>query len=74
MKRWFYERFLPMWAKQTLLKELRLLRRENARLCRTLREQEAYIKGLHKGLGRERILRRAATLLAQNDKENEKAK
>ena len=54
MKRWIYERFLPMWAKQTLMKDLRLLRRENARLRQTLREKEAYIKGMHKGISRKR--------------------
>ena len=52
MKRWLYERFLPMWAKETLLQDFRALRRENARLRRQLRERDAYIKGLHKGLGR----------------------
>ena len=50
MKRWLYERFLPMWAKETLLAESRRLRRENARLQQQNREQDAYIRGLHKGL------------------------
>ena len=54
MKRWFYERFLPMWAKETLLKDCRQLRRENDRLRQELECREAYIKGLHKGISRKR--------------------
>lgn len=50
MKRWFYERFLPMWAKETLLRENRELRRETARLRGQLRHREAYIRGLLKGI------------------------
>lgn len=50
MKHWLMERLLPMWAKETLLKDYRLLRRENARLRRTLERRDAYIQGLHKGL------------------------
>ena len=52
MKHWFYERFLPMWAKQTLLKEYRQVCRENEALQQRIREQQAYINGLHKGLRR----------------------
>ena len=54
MKNWLLERFLPMWAKETLWKDYRALRRENARLRRTLEQRDAYIKGLHKGMGRKR--------------------
>lgn len=52
MKKWFLERFLPMWAKQTVLKD-------NRRLYKRLRELEqenkllqSYIQGIHKGLRR----------------------
>ena len=50
MKKWLLERFLPMWAKETVLKdnrrlagELRRMEEENARL-------QAYIRGLHAGV------------------------
>lgn len=57
MKKWFLERFLPMWAKQTVLKD-------NRRMARRLRELEqenkllqSYIDGIHRGLT-SRYLRR----------------
>ena len=50
MKKWFLERFLPRWAKETVLQD-------NRRLARRIREMEqetqrlnAYIRGLEKGL------------------------
>ena len=50
MKKWFLEVFLPMWAKETVLRDnrelvrrLREAKQENARLS-------AYIRGLEKGL------------------------
>ena len=50
MKKWLLEMFLPMWAKETvlrdnraLLRQLRDLRQENVRL-------QAYIRGLERGL------------------------
>ena len=50
MKNWLCQRFLPMWAKETVLRENRQLQQENARLTAKLREKEAYIRGIHKGL------------------------
>ncbi len=50
MKRWLVERFLPMWAKQTVLRDNRTLRRENRRLRRELDSLRAYARGLEKGL------------------------
>lgn len=50
LKKWIIERFLPMWAKETVLKENRRLRLE---LCRVQEENarlQAYIKGLHAGI------------------------
>lgn len=52
MKNWLTERFLPMWAKQTLLEENRQLLRQNHRLSCKVKELESYIRGIHKGLGR----------------------
>ena len=50
MKKWLLEMFLPMWAKETvlrdnraLLRQLRDVRQENVRL-------QAYIRGLERGL------------------------
>ena len=52
MKRWFLETFLPMWAKETVL-------RDNRQLHRRLRQMEqenavlrAYIRGLEKSVRR----------------------
>lgn len=54
MKKWLTERFLPMWAKETVLRENRELQEENRRLFQKLREKDAYIKGLHKGIHKAR--------------------
>lgn len=50
MKKWLLDRFLPMWAKETVLsdnrrlkRQLRLTQQENERLS-------AYIRGLENGL------------------------
>lgn len=50
MKRWLEEQFLPMWAKQTVLRDNRLLKSENIRLQQKIQELEQYIRGLHRGL------------------------
>ena len=49
MKKWLTERFLPMWAKQTVLADNRQLREENQRLAEKLRLLEAYVRGLRRG-------------------------
>lgn len=50
MKKWLQDRFLPMWAKETLLWDNRRLERENAQLQQKVRELESYIDGLQVGL------------------------
>lgn len=50
MKKWLIDRFLPMWAKQTVLQENRELKRQNDRLGQEITRLDAYIAGLHKGL------------------------
>ena len=50
MKRWLQNRFLPMWAKETVLRDNRFLQQENAQLQQKIRQLEAYIDGLHRGL------------------------
>lgn len=52
MKKWFFDRFLPMWAKETVLRENRLLREENDFLWQQNRELERYIQGIRLGLRR----------------------
>lgn len=48
MKTWLMERFLPMWAKQTLFGELSRLQSQNRSLRQHNRELKAYIKGLRR--------------------------
>lgn len=50
MKKWFLEQFLPMWAKETVMKDNRALRREVRELRQQVKEMEAYIRGLEMGL------------------------
>lgn len=50
MRKWFLEQFLPMWAKETVLKDNRALKRELRLLQQRLQEREAYIRGLEMGL------------------------
>ena len=50
MKKWLTDHFLPMWAKQTVLRENRELNRQNEKLQQEINRLDAYIAGLHKGL------------------------
>lgn len=50
MKKWFLEQFLPMWAKETVLRDNRRLVRENRLLSRENESLRCYIRGLHRGL------------------------
>ena len=50
MKKWLLERFLPMWAKETVLLDNRLLRAENRQLQQKVNELESYIRGIHMGM------------------------
>lgn len=50
MKKWLTERFLPMWAKQTVLSDNRRLERENAALRQSLLTKDAYIRGIREGV------------------------
>lgn len=49
MKKWFIERFLPMWAKELVLADNRRLQQENEALQGKVRELNSYIRGLHRG-------------------------
>lgn len=50
MKQWLTDRFLPMWAKETVMKDNRLLRKENRCLKEKLRQMECYAQGLETGI------------------------
>lgn len=50
MKKWFLERFLPMWAKQTVFQDNRRLTRELRKLRQENEVLRSYIRGVHKGL------------------------
>lgn len=50
MKKWLTEQFLPMWAKETVLRDNRALKSENDALHHKISELESYIEGLHMGL------------------------
>ena len=49
MKNYLIQRFLPMWAKETVLRENRELQRKNRELTARVRELESYIRGVHAG-------------------------
>lgn len=53
-KTWLISKFLPMWAKETVLEENEKLRAEVARLKAELKEQYAYIDGLEAGIKAQR--------------------
>ena len=54
INKWLINRFLPAWAKETLLKEHEKLLRENVALKAKIKEQDAYIDGLESGIKSQR--------------------
>ena len=50
MKHWLLNRFLPIWAKETLLQDNKRLERELQAVQQKNRELEAYIQGMQAGL------------------------
>ena len=54
IKQWFYDRFLPMWAKETILADYRKLQAENKRLTQEIAEKDAFIDGLQVGMKAQR--------------------
>ena len=50
MKKWLTEKYLPLWAKETVLRDNRNLRLENEALRQKLKELDSYIQGIHMGL------------------------
>ena len=54
IKAWFLDRFLPMWAKETVLADNRKLQRQVAELREQLDQKEAYIAGMIAGMKSQR--------------------
>lgn len=54
IKNWFYNRFLPMWAKESVFREYKNTQLENEELRKKVAELEAYINGLHVGMRNQR--------------------
>lgn len=54
MKKWLIDRFLPMWAKETVLRDNRALHRENEALKQENACLSAYIRGLQRGIRKTR--------------------
>ena len=50
MKNWLVNKYLPMWAKETVLRENRLLKQENQALQQEIDRLDAYARGLKTGL------------------------
>ena len=46
MRKWLTEKFLPLWAKETVLRDNKLLRAENEALRQKVNELESYIQGI----------------------------
>ena len=50
MKKWLIEEFLPMWAKESVLRDNRTLKRQVRLLEQECKELKAYIRGLEAGI------------------------
>ena len=48
-KKWLIDNFLPMWAKETVLRDNRQLQKECQELKRKLEVQAAYMAGMEAG-------------------------
>lgn len=50
MRKWLITHFLPLWAKETVLRDNQILKEENEMLRQKINELESYIQGIHMGL------------------------
>lgn len=57
VRNWLVERFLPVWAKESLLRERDALRRQVEALEQENQRLRAYAQGLEYGLRRRIIIR-----------------
>lgn len=53
-KTWLFNTFLPAYAKDSLIKEVKLLVAENEELKHQIAERDAYIEGLERGIRNQR--------------------
>lgn len=58
MKKWFIGRFLPMWAKETVLSDNRRLAKRICELEQKNEELKAYIRGMQVGVRISRSIRK----------------
>lgn len=54
LKTWLIKEFLPAYAKDALIKEVKLLVAENEELKHKIAERDAYIEGLERGIRNQR--------------------
>ena len=54
LKKWLFDHFLPMWAKETVLVDNRRLLEEVKDLRQQLERKDAYIAGLEAGIRAQR--------------------
>lgn len=54
IRTWIVDRFLPAYAKETVLRENKHLKAEIDRLKAGIRERDAYIDGLERGIRAQR--------------------
>ena len=50
MRKWLTEKYLPLWTKETVLRDNKILKAENEVLRQKINELESYIQGIHMGL------------------------
>lgn len=53
-KAWLYDKFLPMWAKETLLEDNKRVLNTNRELSQEIKRLQAYIDGLERGIKAQR--------------------
>ena len=53
-KTWLYDKFLPMWAKETLMEDNKRLLNVNQELSQEIQRLQAYIDGLERGIKAQR--------------------
>lgn len=54
IRSWLIDKFLPAWAKDSVLEENRRLQSEITRLRAIIAERDAYIDGLERGIRSQR--------------------
>lgn len=54
IKHWLYNKYLPVYLRESLLQENEKLRKENTKLRESILERDAYIDGLEAGIRAQR--------------------